>query len=182
MDEPTEFRKRLEKQGFAKEYDSRVRVNKKQGMTETMASELAIGSMEGRGFKRHLDSTRSLTTKNTGKKASAHQEITWVLDNLNADVIEDEAPSAKAWNLLIKARDSGDVEKELWKVYFAKGVPVAREADLKDAFLDDGRKKIGILDRIIQFNLEAIKEADGRSPVHKKVGVPEPIPPSREGQ
>lgn len=86
----------------------------------------------------------------TGKKEANPLEIVqWVFDHIDVDeATPDMAPSPGAWSLLVEVRANKSLKADFYKTIWAKTLPSRSQLEIQEAFKDDGRRQIALIDQI----------------------------------
>jgi hypothetical protein len=81
--------------------------------------------------------------------ASTPECVAWVAKHMMIkDVQPSAAPSSEAWSMLCWARRNNQNEAQFWGQIYTKLLPSRSQLDAEQRFRDDGRKVLGILEKL----------------------------------
>lgn len=100
--------------------------------------------------------------KAVSRKVSDVEVIRWVADNLgSSDVTAEEAPCARAWNLLAACRNSGETMGAFWKAYMGCAFKQSVGVEETVAGDFDGKVTVETIDSLLTIS----KQVRGSSSV-----------------
>lgn len=81
--------------------------------------------------------------------ASTPECVSWVAKNMMIrNVSPTDAPSSEAWSMLCWAKRNNQNEAQFWGQIYTKLLPSRNQLDADERFKDDGRKVLGIIERL----------------------------------
>jgi hypothetical protein len=148
-----DLRRELVEKGVWTRFCAKRNSYESEGMKPDEAYAKAAGELLGReiGGKEAEAPLEGLleSSKFTDGGASTPECVAWVAKHMMVkDAKAESAPSSEAWSMLCWARRNNQNEAQFWGQIYTKLLPSRSQLDAEQRFKDDGRKVLGIIEKL----------------------------------
>jgi hypothetical protein len=148
-----DLRRELVEKGVWTRFCAKRNVYESEGMKPDEAYAKAAGELLGRDIgeseaEAPLEGLLE-ASKFTDGGASTPECVAWVAKHMMVkDAKAESAPSSEAWSMLCWARRNNQNEAQFWGQIYTKLLPSRSQLDAEQRFKDDGRKVLGIIEKL----------------------------------
>jgi hypothetical protein len=148
-----DLRRELVEKGVWTRFCAKRNVYESEGMKPDEAYAKAAAELLGRDIgEREAEAPLEgllEASKFTDGGASTPECVAWVAKHMMVkDAKAESAPSSEAWSMLCWARRNNQNEAQFWGQIYTKLLPSRSQLDAEQRFKDDGRKVLGIIEKL----------------------------------